>query len=98
MNNIEQRVHETLDSLDGIRRAEANPYLYTRIEQRIRNRYEPSYPGKLMPVLAMALVLFISLNVLSYLKVDTGSTSVKAPGNGIESFATEYYLVEEGGL
>jgi hypothetical protein len=101
MNNIDKLVNDTLNSLEGVQRAEANPYLYTRIEQRMKNRYQhSSYQRKLMPVLAIALVLFISLNLLSYLKVnatDTNQTSVSS-GSSIESFATEYSLSDDSGI
>lgn len=96
MKHFEQLAEETLQSLDGIQRAEANPFLYTRIEQRLRNRYLPSYQKKLMPVLAIALVLFISLNVLSYFKVSNDPASATNTGSGIENFASEYNLTEEG--
>jgi hypothetical protein len=98
MKSIEQLVDETMESLEGVQRTPANPFLYTRIEQRIKNRRGFSNQTKLMPVLAIALVLFISLNVLSYLKVNTGPASAKTSGSGIENFANEYNLSEEGGL
>ena len=102
MKNIQQLVDETLNSLDAVERAEANPFLYTKIEQRLKNRYEPSgsYQRKLMPVLAVALVLFISVNVVSYFKVSTTdvSSTSKSASSGIENFANEYNLSEETGL
>jgi hypothetical protein len=98
MKSIEQLVNETMESLEGVQQAPANPFLYTRIEQRLKSRQEYSYQRKLMPVLAIALVLFISLNVLSYLKVNNEPASVKNTGSGIENFANEYNLSEEGGL
>ncbi len=102
MKNIQQLVDETLESLDGVQRVEANPYLYTRIEQRLKNRNETLAPDqrKLMPVLAVALVLFISLNVVSYFKVntnDSATTSAKST-SGVDAFANEYNLSEETGL
>jgi hypothetical protein len=33
--HIEQEVDKTIGSLDGMQRAEANPYLYTRIKARL---------------------------------------------------------------
>jgi hypothetical protein len=101
MNNIEELVGNTLKSLDGVERAAANPFLYTRIKQRMKNRYEgaPSYQKKLMPVLAIALVFFISLNVVSFYKVNTKDTSAANSSSGsIENFANEYNLSEETGL
>lgn len=100
MKNIEQLADDTLNSIDGIQRATANPYLYTRIRERLQNRYQPAaYQKKLMPVLAVALVLFISLNIASYFKVNTvKATSTSNNASGIENFANEYNLSEETGL
>jgi hypothetical protein len=101
MKNIENMIEDTLNSLDGVQRAAANPYLYTRIEQRLKNRYEPaSYQRKLMPVLAVALVLFIGLNAVSYFKMNNSNSTSGSnnSGRGIENFANEYNLSEETGL
>jgi hypothetical protein len=35
-NRIEKLVEETLESLDGISRARANPFLFTRVEVRLK--------------------------------------------------------------
>jgi len=100
MKNIEQLVNETMESLDGLQRAEANPFLYTRIMQRLKNRsgYQPAYQRKLMPVMAVALVLFISLNILSFYKVNEEPRSDTNAGTGIENFANDYNLSESEGF
>jgi hypothetical protein len=93
MKNIDHEVTSTLSSLDGIERAAASPYFYTRLEQKLRNRQESMYYGKLMPVLAVALVLFLIINVLS-LFATAGRGSANETGGGIDGFATEYNLSE----
>lgn len=102
MRNLEQLVDETLQSFNGVERPSSNPYLYTRIRQRMEKRANPvSYQRRLMPVLALALVLFISLNVLSYVRLGSNSaTSVSSSGSasGIEGFANEYNLSEKTGI
>jgi hypothetical protein len=100
MIDIENKIEDTLKSLDDIQRAVANPYLYTRIEQRLNNkRREASCPGRVMPVLAVALVLFIGLNVACYFRTTSGVTSdSQNRGASIENFANEYNLSEETGL
>lgn len=35
-NRIDKLVEETLDSLEGITRAKANPFLFTRVEARLK--------------------------------------------------------------
>lgn len=102
MKKIEQLVDETLSSLDDVQRVEANPFLYTKIEQRLKNGQVTSsiYQRKLMPVLAVALALFITLNMVSYFRLSTNDVapaSAKA-ASGIENFANEYNLSEETGL
>ena len=41
MKNINKEVEKTLQSWDNINRLEANPFLYTRIEQRSKNLDAP---------------------------------------------------------
>ena len=68
---IAQKVEDALDSLAGINRASANPYLFTRIQQRLANKVEeaPSSWERVAgllgkPALAFTVVaLFLSLNM-----------------------------------
>jgi hypothetical protein len=90
--NIEQRIEETIESLNGLQCAEANSFLYTKIEQRLRtpkltNTYEKSFYK-----LSFALILFIVLNVFTYSKFYGNTTKEGAAKTGIEAFATEYGL------
>jgi len=41
MKNINKEVEKTLQSWDNVERFEANPFLYTRIEQKIKNLDAP---------------------------------------------------------
>src|SRR3954466_7525061 len=34
-NNMDKRIEDTLNSLDGMQRAEPNPFIYTRIQARL---------------------------------------------------------------
>jgi len=38
--NIEEEVQNSLDSMDNIQRVEGNPYLFTRIQERLRQQNE----------------------------------------------------------
>lgn len=60
----EQWVNEALESIDGIGRATANPFLFTRIEERLRQRNSPW--EKLARFVARpAFALFVVLLFLS---------------------------------
>jgi len=70
--DIEQRIEDTLNSLDGISRAEANPFIHTRIQARLKrpkNTVERLvlFAGK--PAFAfLVLLIVISTNVMVILQ------------------------------
>lgn len=90
--DIEERVEATLNSIEGLVGAEANPFLLTRIEQRLRNEEQVNVYGKWMFRMAMTLILFIGLNVFSYSKFSNSTTATTTTGTGINAFANEYGL------
>ena len=78
--DIEQRIEDTLNSLDGISRAEANPFIYTRIQARLKRARTGVerivlFAGK--PAFAfLVLVVVISTNLMVILQ-GSDETSVK---------------------
>jgi hypothetical protein len=93
--NIERKIEETLNSLENIQRAEANSYLFTRIEQRFKN-HEQVANGNTFYRLAFALILFIIMNVFTYTKFQSNGVNQGGTKSGIETFATEYGLQQTG--
>ncbi|HEY8397243.1 MAG TPA: hypothetical protein VIK80_04840 [Flavihumibacter sp.] len=67
--HIENLVEQTLQSLDGLQTARANPHLYTRIRARLedeRSTWSRIAAFLSKPVVAIALVLLvIALNVFT---------------------------------
>ena len=72
---IQQEVEKTLNSLDNIQRAEANPYLFTRIKAALQKEEKSvwslavSFMGR--PVVALAtifLILMINMAVFFTIK------------------------------
>ena len=94
-HEIDKRVEETLNSLDGLRRAEANPFLYTRIQARIsqsRSGFERivSLAGK--PAFAiLVLVIVLATNLMVVLKGSSESSTVKQEQTQL-AVADEYDL------
>ena len=85
--DVSQRVEETLNSLDGLQRAEVSPYLYSKI----RNRWQSAnqlVPQRLAWRMVAALVIVALLNLLTIRRFETG----KKTGSGVESVATEYAI------
>ena len=60
---IQQEIERTLQSLDGLKRAEANPFLFTRIKARMTKKAngweEGIFSFVSRPVIAVAILLLV---------------------------------------
>ena len=94
-NEIEQRIEETLNSLDGMRRAEANSFLYTRIHARLlqsRNGLEKIvlFAGK--PAFAILLLMVVLATNLMVVVNRSAEASVAKQEQTQFAVADEYHL------
>ena len=92
---IQEEVEKTLNSLDGIQRADANPYLFTRIKVRLEKE-EKSFWGRTLTFLSRpsvavpAIVLTILINTVIFFEFK--SEKVQIPQDEEQAFASEYNL------
>lgn len=97
---IQNKIEETLQSLEGVQRASANPYLFTRIQARLQNsqdkRWQQIVAVISRPSVAVAgLVLILLLNgaVVFNQEKSTAVNNVTVAGqSGEQTFADEYSL------
>ena len=80
---IEQQVNEAMDSLDGMSRAKANPFLFTRVDAKLRHGSRSawdimtSYISRPAVALAMLCMVIFTNAVVMYWQAgpsDAGST------------------------
>ena len=94
-HEIDRRIEETLESLDGIRRAEANPFLYTRIQARLnqtRSGIERVVMFAGRPAFAfLVLLIVLGTNLMVVLNGSSESTTVKQEQAQL-AVADEYHL------
>ena len=82
-----QKIEDTLSSLDGMQRAEANPFLYGKIRNRLEGvRY--FVPKKLAWKMVIALAIVTMINIVSILHF----TSNRKESNGAELVAKDYSI------
>lgn len=91
---IEEYVEAAMNSLEGLQPATANPFLFTWIQQRIANKHYAESYGAVMYRLAIAIVIFLIVNVFSYGKMMDSNTADNTSENSIEAFATDYGLTD----
>jgi hypothetical protein len=86
-NITQQEIERTLNSLDGLSRAEMPPFFYTRLQTRLYQKpAAPWLAGKpVFSFVTVCLLLLLNIATINYL------VRTEAAG-GIQSFAQEYGL------
>src|SRR2546421_11717840 len=94
--HIQKEVDETLDSIDGIQRAAANPFLFTRIKEKMAKKEKGAWGIAIdlitRPAFAVAaIVLIILINLAIFFQNQPESVQTTAQ-DGEQLFASEYNL------
>ena len=91
---IQQEIEQTLQCLDGAKRAEANPFLFTRIKSRMAKKdsaWERAFFFISKPAIAMAIVLLVmAVNGWALLGSDSNDNVI---GDSVSELANEYNVV-----
>jgi hypothetical protein len=93
--HTQEEVERTLESLEGIQRAAANPYLFTRIKARLEKEEKSFWSRALTfisrPSVAVpAIVLTILINTAIFFEFK--SERIQTPQDEEQVFASEYNL------
>jgi len=96
-DQLSKEIEATLNSLDGVSRAETAPYFYTRLEAKLETRRvgSPSLLYRLLtrPAVAVSiLTIFLVLNIMAIKGLTNDNTSAATKTASLQSFATEYNL------
>ena len=93
---IQKEIEKTLQSLDGVKRAEANSFLFTRIKARMQKKdsqwEERTFSFLSRPAIAVAIVVLVmAVNAWAV----WGSSPVENPANDVvaSELASEYNTV-----
>jgi hypothetical protein len=93
---IQQEIEQTLQCLDGTKRAEANPFLFTRIKARMAKKdsvWDRTFSFISKPAIAMAIVLLVmTVNGWALLGSDSNDNVIGDTAN-VSELANEYNVV-----
>lgn len=94
---IQQEIERTLQSLDGLKRAEANHFLFTRIKARMNKKadgWESIFSFVSKPAIAIAiLVIVMAVNGWALWGSGTSETIVGDGNTSFSELANEYNTV-----
>ena len=95
--NIDQEIQKTMESIDQIQRVEGNPFLYTRLQEKLRQEAE----GDLVtihtrfPIWQVAMVVgLLFLNGFTLMQSGFFNETTETVATSIDEFADEYALME----
>ena len=92
---IQQEIEQTLQCLDGAKRAEANPFLFTRIQARMAKKdsaWERTFSFISKPAIAMAIVLLV-MAVNGWALLGSNSNNTISDSANVSELANEYNVV-----
>ena len=96
MNQIEEKINQTLNCLEGLGKAEVNPFFYRKLEARMLNEQTPTverfaFVGNLKLNMAVLLV-FMILNLITFFSLnETYEVQTSDRESQIESFTEDYF-------
>ena len=91
-------IEKTLQSIDGISRAEMPPFFYTRLQAKIEKRatlHTPFWMVITKPAVSLvtlSLLVILNIAAISYFMRSSKQTVTQEPASGIQKFAQEYDL------
>lgn len=90
---LQEQIEQSMKSLNGIRRAEASPFLFGKIMHRHSNQLaEPVYySGKMLLRLAAMILLVLSLNIITVTRYKKNSTKKVNEDTQILMLTQEYF-------
>jgi hypothetical protein len=87
--DLEKKVEETMNGLDGLQRAEVNPFLAAKIRQRLQQREEAPVVGAQWGWrLAAIMIVFMVLNFITVRSV----MKDREDNSGAKAVATDYSI------
>ena len=95
---IQQEIEQTLQCLDGVKRAEANPFLFTRIQARMNKRSsrweERTFSFISKPAIAVAIVVLVmAVNGWALWDNSGSGTTEPVTADNVSELANEYNVV-----
>jgi hypothetical protein len=93
--NIQKQVDDCMESIEGIERAEAPPFFYTRLQARLEMGITRKTAGlnlfakPVLSLVTLSVLLILNIAAIRYFE-KPGTVQKEKAASGIEQFAKEY--------
>ena len=90
--NIENEINLTFESLNGIKPADANPYLFEKVMHKIQEHKNVNYGTKLKYALIITLLILINIVTFVYFSGGSNDSTLTNTDDAKTTFKKEYSL------
>ena len=92
-NKIEEEIEKTMQSIEGLERAKANPYMFQKVHARIEEESNERLPIlRVNYVVALLIIVLLNVLTLAYFYKDTSSAKNNVKSESIQSISKEYNI------
>ncbi len=93
--NIEEKINQTLNSLEGLGKAEASPFFYSKLEVRMQDELTSSigrfaFVGNLKMSIAVLGIIMV-LNVTSLFLLSRSEQQTTAGSSDVDLISQDYF-------
>lgn len=94
-NNIDDKINQAINSIEGIGPAEARPYFYSRLRAKIENEHIPSYSRfSVLANLKLSLAILtvvLAFNLTSLVFFTHNQDTNSSATSSLDEFSEEYF-------
>jgi hypothetical protein len=91
--NLQEEIQKTMESIEGLERAKANPYMFQRVHARIEEEANERLPIlKVNYVVALLIIIFLNVLTLAYFYKDASNVKNSVKSESIQSISKEYNI------
>jgi len=90
---IEEEIQKTMQSIDGLERLKANPFMFQRIQAKIEEEANEKLPIlKVNYLVALLIIVLLNVLTLSYYYKDASNVTKRVNTENIKSISKEYNI------
>lgn len=92
-NKIEEEIQKTMESIEGLERMKANPFMFQRVHARIEEESNERLPIlRVNYVVALLIIFLLNVLTLAYYYEDVSSVKNSIKSENIKSISKEYNI------
>jgi hypothetical protein len=90
---LQDEIDKTMESIEGLERVNANPYMFQRVHARIEEEANERMPIlKVNYLVALLIIVLLNVLTLAYFYKDASSVKNSVKSENIQSISKEYNI------